>query len=246
MAFLEVELPRPFSLLAVGGPTYATTVNSGFSGYEQRNQNWSESRGEWDVVFVGQKQPFYDTLQAFFHAVRGKANGFRLYWPADFSATAQFIGTGDSATEAFQLQKTYTFAANPGMAVVRPIQKPIMSEVVDYNGNHLTDTVVAYITRNGVTNLASFFGIATSVDAETGVMTLTPAPNSAAYNTAHGYGTLADIITADFQFHWPVRFDNDKLQPKLVTPQYNTQGILYTIDGIKLMEVRIPLGGTAG
>ena len=234
MAFIEAEWPRQFSLLAVGGPSYSTTVNSGFSGFEQRNQNWVESRGDWDVVFVGQNQAFYNILQAFFHAVRGKANGFRLYWPPDSSATAQFIGTGDGALTQFQLQKTYTFAASPGNAIVRPIQKPITAAVVDYQGNALTNTVVVYVTRSGVTHQLPALGLTVAVDATTGIITFNTAPNA------------GDIITADFQFHWPVRLDVDKLSPKLVTSAYNTQGILYTVDGLTLKEVRIALGASAG
>lgn len=244
MAFLEVEFPTAISLLAVGGPGYSTTVNSGFSGFEQRNQNWVESRGEWDVVFVGQKQAFYDILQAFFHGVRGKANGFRFLWPADFSATGQFIGVGDGTTVAYQLQKTYTFAASPGNAIVRPVQKPIMSTVVDYQGNALDDTVVVYITRNGVTSTLPALGLSFTVDATTGIITFNAPPHSVAENG--GAGHLADIITADFEFHWPVRLDVDQIKPKLVTPQNNTQGILYTVDGLNLKEVRIKLGGSAG
>lgn len=244
MAFIEAEFPRQFSLLAVGGPGYSTNVNSGFSGFEQRNQNWVESRGDWDIVFVSQKQDFYDILQAFFHAVRGKANGFRLFWPADFSATGQFIGVGDGATTAFQLQKTYAFQAAPGNAIVRPIQKPIMNTVKDYQGNALTNTVKVYITRGGVTYTMPALGLTVSVDATTGILTFSAPPHSVAENG--GGANLADIITADFEFDWPVRLDVDKLAPKLVTPRNNTQGVLYTIDGLTLKEVRIALGASAG
>lgn len=244
MAFLEAEFPRIIALMAVGGPNYFTNVNMGFSGYEQRNQNWVESRGEWDVQFVAKPQSFYDPLQAFFHAAHGKANGFRLFWAADYQATGEFIGTGDDATVNFQLQKTYTFPLSQ-YAVVRPIQKPIMSTVVDYTGVSLMDTVVVYVTRNGVTKVASGYGFVVTVDATTGIITFSTPPNSAAYNSSHGQGTLADIITADFMFDWPVRFDVDILQPKLITPRNGT-GILYTVDGLHIKEVRIPIGQSAG
>lgn len=241
MAFLEVEFPRMFSLLAVGGPGYSTTVNSGFSGFEQRNINWTQSRGDWDIVFTLQSQSFYDTLQAFFHGVQGRANGFRLYWPADYQATGQFIGLGDGTTTAFQLQKTYTFVASPGSAIVRPIQKPITSAVVDYQGNALTNTVVVYVTRGGVTHTMPALGLTVSVNATTGIITFNTPPNSAAENSG-----LADIITADFQFDWPVRLDIDNLRPKLSTPQFASQGILYTVDALTLKEVRIALGSSTG
>lgn len=244
MAFIEAEFPRFISVMAVGGPGYSTNVNSGFSGFEQRNQNWSQSLGMWQIVFNTRPQADYDALQAFFHAIRGKANGYRLFWPADFEGIGQFIGTGDSIVTAFQLQKTYTFPLNT-YTVIRPIQKPIMHTVVDYLGNELPDTVKVYITRNGVTTSAAAAGFTVTVDATTGIITFNTAPHSAAYNVAHSMGTLADIITADFQFDWPVRLDVDQLQPKLLTPRNGT-GILYTIDNLNIKELRIKLGASAG
>jgi hypothetical protein len=49
-----------------------------------------------------------------------------------------------------------------------------------------------------------------------------------------------DVITADLQYHFPVRFDLDELQVQKETPK--SAGILYTASGIKLIEVRIPVG----
>lgn len=226
--FIEREFPRAFAVNAVGGPGYMTDVKIGDSGFEQRNSRWSQAQGSWAVKFNGKNQAYYDALQDFFHGVRGKANGFRLFWHADFQAVNEFIGTGDETTTAFQLQKTY--ADTFDVPYIRPIKKPIMASVLDYAGSALTDTVAIKI--NG-TPVAGW-----TVSPTTGIVTFSTAPHGAAYNIAHSLnGGVADVITWSGQFHWPVRLDVDQLQPQMMTPQDG--GIKYTIDNLNLIEVRL-------
>lgn len=241
MAFIERELPRAFSINAIGGPGYMTDVKAGDSGFEQRNQRWDAPLASWNIAFSGKDQTWYDALQNFFHAVRGKANSFRMFWHADFQAEGEFVADGDGTTQAFQLQKTYA-AGFDGFAQVRAIQKPITSAVLDYLGNPLDDTVQVFRTRNGATTtLTPVTDYA--LDETTGVVTFTTAPRSAAQNVAASAGTLADIITWSGEFHWPVRLDIDQLQPKLLTPADG--GIRFTVDNLTLKEVRIKPGSAS-
>ena len=48
-AFHEVQFPTSISMGAVGGPRFSTTITTLSGGTEQRNINWKQSRGEWDV-----------------------------------------------------------------------------------------------------------------------------------------------------------------------------------------------------
>jgi uncharacterized protein (TIGR02217 family) len=236
MPFLELEFNRKLALGAVGGPGYNTSVNAGFSGFEQRNQNWSQSRSEWTVSFENKLPVDYQAMLALFHAVRGQANSFRLFDPTDYSGTGQYIGTGDGSTKAFQLQKTYTFPLTQ-YQVVRPVQKPITSLIVDFYGNALTDTVVVY--DNGVVQAANAGyhtttgGKKYTLDETTGIITFVTAP------------LAGHVITADYQFHWPVRFELDQLQTQYLTGQNNPSGVLITVTGLKLIEVRIAPGASS-
>jgi uncharacterized protein (TIGR02217 family) len=161
--FREAEFPRTIGFKALGGPTFNTTVNEGFSGFESRNQNWSVARGEWDVNLttpaeeIVSKQEFVDQLQAFFLIVGGKANGFRLKDHKDFTngSAAQYFGTGDGVTGTFQLLKTYT---SGGYSYVRNIYKPITSSVLDYQGNSLIDTVTVFKGGVGQAKTAAYVG----------------------------------------------------------------------------------------
>lgn len=233
MAFFEIEFPRKLALGMVGGPGYSTNVNDAFSGYEQRNVNWSQSRGQWTVSFENKYQTDYQLLLSWFHAARGKANSFRLFDPTDFNGVGQFIATADGVKTQFLLQKTYSFAIT-AQEMIRPIQKPITSLVKDFYGDlSFSDTVNVY--DNGIlqTHNAGYVsggGATYTLDEKTGTIAFVSAP------------VAGHIITADYQFHWPVRFDLDDLQTQYLTGANAPNGILITATGIKLFEIRIKPG----
>lgn len=244
MAFLEIEFPRVLALMATGGPGYYTTINAGFSGYEQREQNWAASRRQYTVSFEHKPLALWQAFEAMFHAARGMANGWRLFDPGDYIGQGQYQATGDGTTKVFQMQKTYEFPISE-YEVIIPIQKPITSLIQDYQGNALTDTVVVYL--NGAPQIANPGYVpggsaAYSLDETTGVITFVTAP-------ARGV-----VITADYQYHIPVRFDfyssssstvsstEGPLQKTYETPRNGAQGVLVTVSGIALVEVRIPPG----
>lgn len=186
MSFDEIALPLRVNFGAGGGPSFSTEIITIDSGYERRNQNWSQARRAFDARTGVRSATDAATLLAFFHARAGRARGFRLKDWSDFSSAAdnisspvfsdQIIGTGNGAT-MFQLVKNY---ASGGITHQRIITKPVAGSVT--------------IGING-TNLSSGF----SVDTTTGLVTFASAPAS------------GQTITAGFQFDVPVRFDTDQL-----------------------------------
>jgi uncharacterized protein (TIGR02217 family) len=243
-SFIEVEFPRLLALMSTGGPGFFTTINAGFSGYEQRNQNWAQSRAQYAVSFEHKPLALWQAFEAMFYAAKGMANGFRLWDPGDNNGVGQYQATGNSSTKIFQMQKTYFFPISQ-YEVVRPVQKPITSLIQNYTGQFLTDTVVVYL--NGVAQphnpgYVAGGGAAYTLDATTGVITFATAP---------GAGV---IITADYQYHIPVRFDfyssssstisstEGPLQKTYETGVNAPGGVLVTVSGINLVELKIPPG----
>lgn len=225
MNFFECEFPTTLSYRAIGGSRFFTTVNEGFSGYEQRNQNWSQSRGKWTVSlqtpssYAGDRQSFIDLLHAFFLVVAGKAGAFRLKDHKDFQATGQTLGTGlGAAGQVFQLVKAYTVA---GQTYVRNIVKPIAPPAVDYENNTLSNTVNIYF--NSVLQSSSDW----SVDCTTGLVTIP------------GVTPLGTVVTADCQFHFPVRFDTDEFPGQIEESDISGAGPLFSLNSIPLVEVRL-------
>ena len=148
--FHEVRFPDNIAYGATGGPEFATTVIATASGYEQRNVNWAEARGRWDVASGLKKQTQIDELIAFFRARRGRAYGFRFKDWTDYRATGQLLGTGDDVLTQFQLVKQYPSGS---VIEVRTITKPVAG------------TVQVYL--DSVEQLSGW-----SVDTTTGIVTL--------------------------------------------------------------------------
>ncbi len=126
MTFVETQFPNDIALGCVGGPTFSTDIVETFGGFEQRNINWSASRGEWHVGQAVKTRTQLATLIAFFRARRGRAIGFRFKDWSDFSASNNIIGVAVAAQQDFQLVKSYT---SGGVTVDRTITKPVSGTV---------------------------------------------------------------------------------------------------------------------
>src|ERR1039458_5827425 len=214
------EFPRDLSFLAIGGGSFNTQVNEGFSGDEQRNRNWSLTRGEWTVALNFKPQAYFDALQSFALVVGGQADSFLFYDAKDHTGTAQLLGYGDGSTTVFQLIKTYTCG---GRSYVRTINHPICSSVNDFQGNALGDTVVIHV-GDTLLHLGTDF----TVDASTGLVTLATAPA----------GSPPYPIYADFEFHFCVRFLADVLKAQVEESDVVDGDILVSCDAIEIREVK--------
>ncbi len=127
MAFHDVRFPEDIAYGAVGGPAFSTEVAAVKSGREKRNINWSRARRRWDVAHGLKTQAQLDALVAFFLNRGGRAHSFPFKDWSDFVLPRQAIGTGDGATAAFQLAKTYTDAGGHGHS--RPVTRPVVASV---------------------------------------------------------------------------------------------------------------------
>ena len=153
MSFAEIQFPVDISYGATGGAMFSTDIVETYGGNEQRNINWSEARGQWNVAHGVKTQSQLDILIAFFRARRGKAIGFRFKDWSDYKVTGQVLGTGNGTQTAFQLKKSYTSL----VTVDRTIKKPVSGTILVYKD--------AVLQGSGYT-----------VDVTTGVITFTVAP----------------------------------------------------------------------
>jgi uncharacterized protein (TIGR02217 family) len=208
-SFDEIELPLRVGFGSSGGPAFSTEVVVIDSGYERRNQNWSQARRVFDARTGVRSPSDVGTLLAFFHARAGRARGFRLCDWSDTTSNAtdgisaatfsdQVIATGDGTTTVFQLVKNY---ASGAITYQRLIRKPV------------TGTVLVGV--NAAQLMSGW-----TVDVTTGLVTFATAPTS------------GQSITAGFQFDVPVRFDTDQLS--LTAENY----VAYKAE-IPIVEVRV-------
>lgn len=140
MAFLETpRFPDRIARDMVGGPEFATDVVLLATGYEQRNINWSQARRVYDAATAVKLLSDFREIEEHFHAVAGRAHGFRFRDPADYSATNSngllrpLHGTVQVGTAGFgygvpsyQLIKRYTRGT---LTHDRDIRKPVSGSV---------------------------------------------------------------------------------------------------------------------
>lgn len=196
-SFVEEQFPASISLGATGGAEFSTDIISTFSGHEQRNINWSQSRGRWNVASGIKTKADMDTFIAFFRARQGRAVGFRFKDWTDFQVTAGFIATADGSGNTWQLIKRYT---SGGVNIDREIKKSVAGTLTVYEDG---------VEASGW-NMDTEFGTISKSGVSSGV-----------------------VISADFEFDVPVRFDTDMMEIVANTASLHNWG------NIPLVEIRI-------
>lgn len=182
MAFDEVQFPTNIGYGSAGGPSWRTTIIETDSGAEERVSRWASARRQYDVSYGVRGVSDMAALRAFWIARQGAARGFRFKDFDDFttglddtgapSATDETIGTGDAIKTAFQLVKTYTSGL---VTKTRNITKPVAGTTL--------------VSLDDVPQSSGF-----TVDAATGVVTFTIAPD------------VAVTVKAGCEFDVPARF----------------------------------------
>lgn len=186
MAFYESpRFPERIAYGALGGPSYNTSVVQVVGGGEQRNAQWTYPLHRWDVSQGVKNQSDFETLRAFFLAMRGRLHGWRFKDWTDYAAshTGNEAGVVSGLTgTTFQLVKRYTSGAQTSD---RKIVKPIASTF------QLKDSGVTLTTPGDYT-----------LDATTGVVTT-------------AIGRTAANLTWSGEFDLPMRFDTDSLRARI-------------------------------
>jgi uncharacterized protein (TIGR02217 family) len=222
--FFECEFPRTIAFQAEGGDTFSTVVNEGFSGFEQRNRNWAQTRAEYKISLEHKSLSYYEMVRDLWLVVGGRADAFRFFDPLNCQAVNQPCAQVEESPYTgcvFQLQNSYQVGSR---TYTRTISKPITSAVERFDGTYCPDTVTVFV--NGVQTISGW-----TLDETTGLLTFSEEP--------------AAIPTATFQFHIPVRFDTDKGKPVIEPSDVAGGNALVTWPGVDLIEVRI-VPGTSG
>lgn len=183
MSFIETRINDIVGEIlydTAGGAMYQTAIAVNAGGYESRNIDWAQARGRWELGERVLKRSELDGLLAFFHAMQGRAHGFRFKDWSDYQAGISNgrLGTAAVGTGApsYQLYKRYTQA---GQTIDRIVKKPVATGFESYrNGSPIVGESLDPTT--GVVTLPALasVGITAITKANPGVVTTA---------SAHGY-----------------------------------------------------------
>ena len=183
MSYDNVRLPVDIERGSIGGLGFYTTITPAAAGTEDRNQNWEDEKGEWQVGYDTQRSHWIDDVYKHFLGRRGAAHSFPFREWRDYRSGPNndllptAVGTGNGILTVYQLVKTYPDSARP---FVRRIFKPVVS------------TLVIYV------NSIALLPAAWTIDAN-GIITFVAAP-----------GNLL-TISAQFEFDVPCRYVDDRM-----------------------------------
>lgn len=206
---VDVVLPTSYRYRSTrGGAEFSTTVIRTRGGKAYRNVNWQQELQRWELSFFD-SIAVVESIRAFHRARFGRAQSFLLFDHDDSSVTGVTLGTGTGALTTFQLVKPYS---NGAVTYTRTITKPKVNSIRIYKDGVIQPTGW---NTNAVINTEPFTPLAD------GIITFTSAP-------ANGV-----MITADFEFYFPVRFEEDYLPKSLETHGANT------LDTVGIVEERL-------
>lgn len=210
MAFIETRINDGLIIYeTAGGPGYSTTIVKTFSGFEQRNKNWTRARGRWELGERLCTNAELAAIIAFFRAVGGMAHGFRFKDFADFQVTVAngYLGDTGLATAAttYQMNKKYTAGTQQD---ARAILKPISATITVFVNGSLKTPGVDYI-----------------LNTDTGIITWLIQPSVGAALTWAG------------QFDVPTRFDVDEIKSRFdATDGTESLHYLYSLPILELLQ----------
>lgn len=148
--FLESpRFPESISYGALGGPQYKTDIVAFFSGFEQRNINWAQSRAKYDVAHALKDVQLTNLLIAFFRAMKGRGYSFRFKDWHDFNCS---IDTGRIVRDVidpakYRLSKLYAAGI---ISELRYISKPVDGSVAMFKNGvaqaYTYDVTTGYVT----------------------------------------------------------------------------------------------------
>lgn len=186
MAFLETpRFPEAIRFDVVGGAEFSTNIIVVNSGFESRNQNWTNGKGAWKLSHGPHNQADTDVLIAFFRAVGGRAHGFRFRDWTDYQvgfANGRFLPLSvTNGVPSYQLVRRYQQGS---LIEDRKIIKPLANTLtLQRNGKLVPQgTAAGNWNLDPTTGVVSFVADATAavgtitLGTQTVVNLLTPLP----------------------------------------------------------------------
>ena len=147
MAFEETRLLDKVAYGFTGGDTWEITRVPLFSGKVARNSERTQPLWRGSAPYDQIEPADHVVVRDAFNAMQAGLHGFRFKNWADYTLTAEVIGTAaGSADETMQLIKTYTLGGN---SAVRTVIKPVGQASLFEDGAPLastTDTTTGEVT----------------------------------------------------------------------------------------------------
>ena len=144
MSYLSTRFPIYVAPGPMGGPGWSTDIATLRSGDEQRNENWSRSRHEYEASTGIKTNLHFNQVGAHFRMARGRLHHFRFKDWADFAAARGEGAMAMLTSTTWQLYKAYGDVV--GFIEYRKITRPVSGTLKVWDNNVLQSVTVNYET----------------------------------------------------------------------------------------------------
>lgn len=151
--FVEERLLDSVSYGTVYGESFSTDIKVMRNKSESRNMEWSESRGQYTLVFNALLEEDRSKVMRVFRACRGMGIGFRLKNWVEYQAFDEELGIMEDTTQTFQLKKTSVAGQ---YKTIKRIRKPVEGTVKVFVNGLQTAAIVDYTT--GIIEVSAMVG----------------------------------------------------------------------------------------
>ena len=227
-SFAEVVLDAGFLIYRTqGGPGYSTNVIVVNSGYEQRDQNWQNSRGHWEYGDRRMSMTELHSIEHFFRARRGRFQGFRFRDWGNFKASAEPLTEFNMVSQGILLQYTNS-------TTVAQLYKKVWDADTDHSDTFElrairkpTTAFAPRVFKNGteMTEVSEW-----EIDLSTGLVTFTGS-----------FDPENDELTWEGEFDTPVRFDTDQFKAMLIAGVPSIENDARTLNETYYQLLSLPL-----
>jgi uncharacterized protein (TIGR02217 family) len=157
MALIFPTLPG-LAWSVIKAPTFQTRIQRAVSGHELRALDYPYPLWQFTLVFAflrDNPEAGFDELRSlmgFYLLCQGAYGTFLFQDPSDFQISGQYLGTGDSSTYIFQLQRTMGTSL-PSGGFTEPIVAPKEIKAIYFDGLIQNSSIYSV---NQSTGLVSF------------------------------------------------------------------------------------------
>jgi uncharacterized protein (TIGR02217 family) len=161
MSWLDTPFPSQLAFGVQCRPGWLTTIAASVGGFEDRNQQWEDSRHSYDASAAVQTGTHYKALLNHFHMARGRLHTWGLKDPVDHRVEASqgiVADTTENSPLGKQLYKRY---GSGSFRYDRRISRPINGTILVYENGTLRTEGVDYTLDYSSGEMFSAMAVAT-------------------------------------------------------------------------------------
>ncbi len=148
MNYLDILFPTNIGSQSIGGPQFATNIQTAKNGNEIRSNYCKYPRIKYDISYGIKTKDDMDHIISFFRICQGRLHAFRFKDLSDYKIENQILGTSDGETKSFTIFKEYKIGE---YIMKRDIMKIVLDKTTIYIDDEVQEKSSYFISEGEIT-----------------------------------------------------------------------------------------------